>query len=381
MVKGKIFEVIIVFVISIFGYKLPDSKSRHLFNHPFDPDKSFITKKILIDFRDTIPDDTLTIYYSAPNHPNAVSRNIHTAVCIDTLCRLVDITIFWEITGKYLGFTLPTGEELTKKKHTPFTEGDYIRLNEILGDSLSQLGLYSAQDIHPPKQTNVKTDGISGATIPDLTPWIVPEAAYTSHTLWHLTYGASRDSILAYTFNHFLSNRFLTELLNSGDAYSQVKALQWIGKDSLTGKQFIIPVISILHNGNFAACRQALKFLQMNMDNNKLLQYEVVQLFDNEDFRIKNTAIEYFRTVSGLDPSVAKEMIRRAHSDNFYIVNVLLSIIEKKYEPDFEDQRALSVLLESKNGSLANRVFVYLSKLSKRSPEVVKKLKQYATSM
>ena len=202
-----------------------------VFNTTFRPDKIEKVSRILINFNDTIPNDSLTIYYTGINEPVAFSRDIHTAVCMDSLCRLVDITLFWEITGRYLGFKLPPGTELTKKKHLPFTEMDYNRLNEILSDSASQLGFYTPAEIHPAQPVKVKTDGISGATIPDLGPWIVPEAAYTSYTLWHLTYGSTPDSIVSYTKKHFISNSLLFKLLESKDAFSQLKGLQWTDKN------------------------------------------------------------------------------------------------------------------------------------------------------
>ena len=38
-----------------------------------------------------------------------------------------------------------------------FLDSDYLRLNEILSDSTSQLGYYTPAEIHPPKQKNDKT--------------------------------------------------------------------------------------------------------------------------------------------------------------------------------------------------------------------------------
>jgi hypothetical protein len=351
-----------------------------VFNTTFRPDKIEKISKVLINFNDTIPNDSLTIYYSGINEPVAFSRDIHTAVCMDSLCRLVDITLFWEITGRYLGFKLPPGTELTKKKHLPFTEMDYNRLNEILSDSASQLGFYTPAEIHPAQPVKVKTDGISGATIPDLGPWIVPEAAYTSYTLWHLAYGSTPDSIVSYTKKHFISNSLLFKLLESKDAFSQLKGLQWIDQSNESCSQFIEPALKILHNGKFNSSGLALKFLKKcNLDEEKM-QKEVIQLLDNEDFRIKNSAIEYFRSSEKLFQSVAKEMIKKTGSENYYLVNVILSLIEKKYQPDFEDQVQLSALLNSHSGSVANRVYIFLLNLPSKSPGLAKQLSRFKNS-
>ncbi len=360
---------------------IPQNKGvRMVFNTTFRPDKIEKFSRVLINFNDTIPNDSLTIYYSGINEPLAFSRDIHTAVCMDSLCRLVDITLFWEITGRYLGFQLPPATELTKKKHVPFTEMDYNRLNEILGDSTSQLGFYTPAEIHPVKPVNIKTDGISGATIPDLEPWIVPEAAYTSYTLWHLTYGSTPDSIVAYTKKHFVSKSLINKLLESKDAFSQMKGLQWIDQTNGSCSQFIGPALNILHNGQFNASGLALKYLVNCNFGEETLQNEVIQLLDNEDFRIKNSAIEYLRHSEKLYQSVAKEMIKKTQSDNYYLVNVILSLIEKKYQPDFEDQIRLSTLLNSQSGSVANRVYIFLLNLPSKSPGLAKQLNRFKNS-
>ena len=42
--------------------------------------------------------------------------------------------IYWNITGRYLGFELPVGEFLSKSEHKPFSEEEYERLNDLLAD-------------------------------------------------------------------------------------------------------------------------------------------------------------------------------------------------------------------------------------------------------
>lgn len=372
-------KVAFIFIILLFllsGNIRFEEGTRMFFNSQFRPGNSVKTSKVLINFNDSIPDDTLTIYFSNANYPEAYSRNIHTAVCVDSLCRLVDITLYWELTGKYLGFSLPYGEELTKKEHTPFSESDYKRIKEILADSTSQLRFYTPEEIHPAKQIIV-TDGITGATPPDISSWIVPEAAYTSYTMWHLTYGATRDSIIAYTKNQLLSDQLLINILQNNDPYNQVKALQWISETNRNCNEFIKPALNVLHNGNYQSSGQALKFLKRCSIDKVCLMKEVIQLLDSEDFRIKNAAIEYIRESDKLTPSVAKALMARLNSDNYYMVNVTLTLLEKRYNPDFDDQLKLSMLLDSENVNVANRIYYFLLNLPGQSPGLAKQLNRY----
>ncbi len=373
----KVTSILIIWLFLMTG-NISFDDGKHLFVNPsFQPDKFIIKKKVLINFNDSIPDDTLTIYFSNPDLPSAFSRDIHTAVCLDTLCRVVDITLYWEITGKYLGFSLPSGTQLTKKEHTPFSEKDYARLNEILSDSSSQLRTFSPADIHPVKKSVNHTDGITGATLPDLASWIVPEAAYSSYTLWHLTYGATRDTILAYTTNHLVSDQLIISLLNDDDPYNQVQALQWIENRKLNNTQFTELALKVLHSQNYKSSGQSLQFLKKSGMDLERLQKEVIPLLDSEDFRIKYVAIEYFRECQLIPETVAREMMSRLTSDNYYLVNVILTLFEKRFQPDLVDQRNLSKLLGSKNINIANRVYHYLLDLPDQSPDVIKQLNRY----
>ena len=125
------------------------------------PSVSGEVKEILphiIDFRDTIPNDTLWEYRNAEKMPLMYSRKIFTGVCIDGECRMVNIELFWNITGSYLGFKLPKGGYLSKLKHIPFSANDYDRLHILLSDPLSALANYSINELAPNKDST-KTNG------------------------------------------------------------------------------------------------------------------------------------------------------------------------------------------------------------------------------
>ena len=374
---NKIASILIGFLI-LLSWNTPFEKSsRTFFTSSFSPETVKRISKILINFNDSIPDDSLSIYYSDFDHPVAISRNIHTAVCIDTLCRLVNITFYWEITGKFIGYSLPSGEELTKKEHDPFSASDYTKLTEILSDSLSQLRFYTSAEIHPVKKPAVQTDGITGATPPNLSSWIVPEAAYTSHTLWHLAYGVTRDTIIAYTKANLLSDQVLTNLLQDKNPYNQKIALHWITETNLPATQYIDLATGILHNGDYNSAGQALKFLKENIKDKEQLQKEVVQLLDNENFRIKNIAIQFFHESDQLSQVVAGMLINQINPDNYYQVNVVLAILEKRVQPNLENELKLCALLDSKNEHVANRAYNYLVNLKNQLPELVKQFNRY----
>src|SRR5690606_20261779 len=79
-------------------------------------------KKFLIDTGTRhIGQDTLFQAVTATGEPLVYYRHLIREVCFDGQCRLLNVLLYWDITGRYLGFELPAGEFLSKTEHEPFT--------------------------------------------------------------------------------------------------------------------------------------------------------------------------------------------------------------------------------------------------------------------
>jgi len=154
-------------------------------------------------------------------------------------------------------------------------------------------------------------------------------------------------------------------------------ALRWISDPGMNSNQFIEPALNILHSENYQSSGQALKFLKLSGIDKERLQTESVKLLESEEFRIKNLAIEYIRESEKLTRPVAQELMKHINSDNYYLVNVILSLLEKRYNPDYADQQKLSMLLDNKNGNVASRVYYFLLNLPVQSPDLAKQLNRY----
>ena len=57
-----------------------------------------------LEIQDTIPNKIIVEYLDEFNRPIMFSRDIFTGVCIEGECRLLQINLFWNATGRYLGF-------------------------------------------------------------------------------------------------------------------------------------------------------------------------------------------------------------------------------------------------------------------------------------
>jgi hypothetical protein len=369
--------VSVLFLLLFSGNKQQERSHRFFFAGPFRPDAARSISKFVINFNDSIPNDTLKLYFSDEELPAYFSREISTAVCLDSVCRLVDITIYWEVTGRFIGYSFPSDKELSKKEHVPFKESDYEKLSKILGDSLSPLKIYKPDRIIPPKHEGQGADAITGATMPNVLPWIVPEAAYTSCTLWHITYGPTRDSIIALTKQHLLSGKLLKKLLQEDNPYNQITAFHWMECTSYPKDEYTEIATKILHGKNYNASGEALKFLMKAGPRDGMLEMEMIQFLINKDFRYKNFAIDYLNSLWKISQPVAREMLGMLKCDNYYLVNVVLTILAKKYQADYQDQHHLLVLLKCKNFNISNRVYSYLADMPNPSPDIARQLKHF----
>ena len=58
----------------------------------------------ILPFIDSLNNDTLYLLKTQKNIPLKYFKNIQTEVCFDNECRPLKITVYWNITGRYLGF-------------------------------------------------------------------------------------------------------------------------------------------------------------------------------------------------------------------------------------------------------------------------------------
>lgn len=333
-------------------------------------------EKKQIHFTDTLPNDTLYICYSRANLPIAVYRDISTGVCADGICKLINIKIYWTITGRYLGYVLPHEQELTKKKHVTFSGADYDILHNLLADSLSLLANYTLVDILPKITDTLSVDAVSGATIPDLTPYIVADAAYTSHTLWHLVYGASRDSLIK-VMRNINTIPLLDSLLKSNNAFDQLWAINNAKIIGQSTEKYVPYALLMLQNGNYVTIKGALNFLDNNLPLSETYQAALLNLLLRNNYDTKRLAIERIQKIDSLNVLSAQKIIQILPEESPFVVKSLLSVLEKNYEPSTRDIRTISNLLDSSNRQVAKSTFIYLLNIQKKQPWLKKRLDQF----
>src|SRR3546814_14154735 len=78
---------------------------------------------------------------------------------------MLKVSLYWNVTGRFLGIELPPGEFLSKSDHEPFTLSEYYRMHRLLDDPMSPLAAYSFKKLVPSSgglfQGSELNDGLS----------------------------------------------------------------------------------------------------------------------------------------------------------------------------------------------------------------------------
>lgn len=147
--------------------------------------------------------------------PDGYQATIYTPVCEEERCYAIEVVLFWDLIGDFQKFDTIPGKGLTKLDHIPFTSGDYDKLSYILSNSNSALGLYAKNELVRNTRSS-SLDGITGATVQEITNSVINGAVYSCYTLWHIAHGAVKDSIRNVTVSSF-SKDLVKKLVNQND--------------------------------------------------------------------------------------------------------------------------------------------------------------------
>ena len=140
---------------------------------------------------------------------------VNTPVCEDERCYAVELEFYWDLIGNYAGYDTIVGMALTKLDHIPFTTEDYQKLNAILSNSNSSLGLYDREELVQSSRSS-DLDGITGATRSEIKNSVIDGAVYSCYTLWHIAHGQAVDSIRQATSRSF-SKKLVQKLVRRQD--------------------------------------------------------------------------------------------------------------------------------------------------------------------
>ena len=346
----------------------------------------------IIEFKDTIPNDTLFIRETNDGLIHSYYRKISSGVCIDGECRKLDIILYWTVTGRYLGLVLPHGEFLSKTDHDPFKAPDYERLVEVLADPYSILGQYTNEQLTNgghgvvelgdeivEASENSEIDGVTSATLPSVKEASVEGAVYTSHTLWMYTYGETQKELRKYTAEH-MTDELAAAILKSSDSQDKKWALRNMGTNLLWGEELKQIFFEEIIGQHSALTNQALTVLPDSIVDEANVQSKLMDGFSELGYVYQRNILQKLGKASSLSLNVAADLAHDLPLMNVDIVGRVFAIFEMKNVDDEAVVFYVAELLEHENEVIADKAFEFLGKQEITNSKITQKMEKYSKS-
>ncbi|TYA89219.1 hypothetical protein [Seonamhaeicola marinus] len=208
----------------------------------------------------------VTINHPGENHPIALTLNqvldsnevaleyyadVKSVICLEEVCKIISVRIFWNNLGEYLRFSLEKGATLEKYKADFFELDDYVKLQHILSNIHSPFRdvLYHEILIRPDEHGTEDIDAVSGATALVLNKEdTVPGAALTCYTLWHWANGDIKNIIKNITSQTASEAQLLNFLTDENRAYFELMIDELISRKLYTSYLVDTVFIEVLKN-------------------------------------------------------------------------------------------------------------------------------------
>lgn len=332
-------------------------------------------QSIKINFEDTVSDDTLFISRSSKGVPVFYFRKINTGVCIDNKCKILNIILYWTVTGRYLGFELSKDEFLSKSEHKKFCAEEYDQLHTILSDSYSTLAHFSKEELVYGNVSDI--DAVTSATSTNIEDFVVEGAAYTTYALWCLIYGTSRKVIISRTLKE-LNCELLQLILNSPCVEDQAWGLSNIPKflEFAPALQNMVFQFVKRTDDNFLV-EKALEAIPITSLEIDTIQWKLLDCFVSADIDVKRLILRKLDDAPFLIKGLTKKLVAELPVNPFILVKDKLSLFSKLDNSNPEVIVQVTKLLNNKNSSISEQAFEFLRNSNISDHKIEQQIKLY----
>lgn len=266
-------------------------------------------------------------------------RRIKTPVCLTGECKLIDIGIYWDCTGSFLGLEI-YGEHLTKTDHSDFSPQDYDRLMSILQNDWSILREYELADLVDDPYAEVDgVDGATGATKKEIADEAVENAVYTTHTIWHLIHVGEKEQLAALTLAELKNNSDLMgKLLKSSKKEYSYFLLDLLSQGKLPpSPQTDSLVIQGLQAENDPYFRKLAAQSVLKSDiNSAFIQSELAEIYQQSALNEKLQLLIALKDISTIAPKLYEALSNDLDMDNEWFLLKVLEVL--KHAPQHSEK-------------------------------------------
>lgn len=307
--------------------------------------------------------DTLYRLMDMGNAPLSYYRKILKEICFDGNCRMLNVNIYWNLTGRYLGFELPPNEFLSKAEHTPFIGREYEQLHRILADSLSALGNLRYEELLPKPSLLEPADAVTRPTSKDVLAHVVPGAVFTTYSMWHLIYGQMQEDVVKATDSD-LSAELLLDILNSPIPWDWTWGLDRLSFFPEAPTELKQRVLELVVSDSYNLASKAIACIPVQWFNDVDFQKNLWAKLDDVEYSLKPNLIQKISTSESPDKTVLTELARRLKEFNGALLNVSLKCL-KNYATDNPEIRSeIELLAKHENPYVASQARKIIQELN-----------------
>ncbi len=282
----------------------------------------------------TLTDDSTMVDYEIvlleDEHqiPVAYTSHILTPVCDDTLCALMNIQVYWNILGNYIGYDTIAGDPLTKNDHLPFETEDYDKMHRLLRDDNSIIKRKEKHELFDSEAKRVSevVDAVTGATAKEVSEAVVDGALYSCYTLYHIVYGELSDSILSDMESRY-SPAIQEHLLASAHSDYQLYVLKRLREDEFVGYQNRI--LELIHESIPLNRLYILKKMPETMWQDESVRRTISGYFGDLDGNTRTWFLRKMESLDKVDDSVIRDMAGHMESLSQNQLKILIRIFEQ----------------------------------------------------
>ncbi len=356
---------------------------------PFETsDLSFASEQIIFQSAseyaktDTFSYD-LKLAFGEEDKPKFYYSEMVTPVCETGHCYLVNVKIFWDLVGTYLGFSLPPDRILTKIDHEHFELADYEKLHGILSDLNWPLAGYAINELIVDSTkvlVDSEIDAYSGATAPFVREQDnIPGALYTIYTLWEFVH--SEDivkKLQAYTFslveNHSLR---MIAFLSSDRVGDRVWALNNIDQSIELNSQLKSSLLDIISGDDYFLAYSAIRAIKSVHLDSDSLQIGLLSKYEQVNHSLKKMIIEKFIEAPYLSSKVITLSRSLLGQLNGQQLGDFLKLYSKHCVNDLETCRTISKILQNENRYISQKAYKFLMGVKTRDSIIIENLNGY----
>ena len=356
---------------------------------PFETaDLSFASEQIIFQSAseysktDTFSYD-LTLAFDEEDKPKFYYSKLVTPVCETGHCYLVTIKIFWDLTGTYLGFSLPFDRILTKINHEHFELADYGKLHGILGDQNWPLAGYPLNELIVDSTkvlVDSEVDAYSGATAPFVQEKDnIPGALYTIYTLWEFVHDEDIVKKLQdYTFSLVKNNSLrMIDFLSSGRVGDRVWALNYIDQSIELNSQLRSSILEIISGNDYFLAYNAIRAIKSVHLDSDSLQIGLFSKYKQVDHSLKKMIIEKFMEAPYLNSEVVTLSRSLLEQLNGQQLGDFLKLYSIHSVNDLETCRTISKILQNENRYISQKAYKFLMGVKTRDSIIIENLNRY----